>query len=567
MTGGRAVACHTRRRYRGLSPWPGFEPQRVAQRDARYPMLPTLVLVGRPNVGKSTLFNRLTQTRAALVADFPGLTRDRHFGRGKGAERPYLVVDTGGFEPKAKDGIMHAMAKQTRQAIAEGDVIVFLVDGREGVTAQDKTIADLLRKTGRPVVVAVNKSEGLAPERVTAEFHELALGSPIPISSAHGENVADLVEEALALCPPVTAARCRHRRSSRGARQGGHRRPAERRQIDADQHAAGRGARYRLRQARHDARFALSGLRPRRPPLHADRHRRRAPPGKVTETIEKFSVIKTLQAIEDANVVVLVLDAQAEISEQDAHLAGYILEAGRALVIAVNKWDGLSAERPRPRSSANSTASWRFSPSPIRTRFRHATAKGIGPAAEIGRYGLCRGDGKAADAQAHAGAGGCHRPAATTAQRLVRPKLRYAHQGGMNPPLIVIHGSALAHVPETYRRFLEHFFMNVFQLRGTPLRIQFNTGPNPYAAAPRTGGPIARKSRSGMSDRRNKPDLRLKCVPWAPFSARDLHLPRRSTQYDGNPSTPNASGTGRDDTVGQTHQAWHRLPTTSGAQQ
>ena len=153
-------------------------------------MLPTLVIVGRPNVGKSTLFNRLTRTRAALVADFPGLTRDRHYGRGRVGDRPFLVVDTGGFEPVAKDGILHEMAKQTRQAIAEADVVIFLVDGRAGLTPQDKTIADLLRRSGRPVVLAVNKAEGLAPERAAAEFYELGLGEPHPISSAHGDNVA-----------------------------------------------------------------------------------------------------------------------------------------------------------------------------------------------------------------------------------------------------------------------------------------------------------------------------------------------------------------------------------------
>jgi GTP-binding protein len=169
-------------------------------------MLPTIVLVGRPNVGKSTLFNRLTQTRAALVADFPGLTRDRHYGRGRGGDRPYLVVDTGGFEPKAKTGIYHAMAKQTRQAIAESDVVIFLVDAREGLSAQDRTIADLLRRTGRPVLLAVNKSEGLAAERAAADFHELGLGTPLPISSAHGDNVSDLVELALAACPPPAPA-------------------------------------------------------------------------------------------------------------------------------------------------------------------------------------------------------------------------------------------------------------------------------------------------------------------------------------------------------------------------
>src|SRR5215813_6412474 len=164
-------------------------------------MLPTLVLVGRPNVGKSTLFNRLTSSRAALVADFPGLTRDRHYGRGRLGDRPYLVVDTGGFEPKARSGIMHAMAAQTKTAIAEADAVIFLTDGREGLTSEDHTIADLLRRSGRPIVLAVNKAEGLEPERAVAEFHELALGAPIAISSAHGENVRALLDAALALCP------------------------------------------------------------------------------------------------------------------------------------------------------------------------------------------------------------------------------------------------------------------------------------------------------------------------------------------------------------------------------
>src|SRR5262249_13610893 len=169
-------------------------------------MLPTLVLVGRPNVGKSTLFNRLTASRAALGADFPGLPRDRQYGRGRGGERPYLVVDTGGFEPKAKTGIVRAMAQQTRTAIVESDAVVFMVDGREGLTGEDRTIAELLRRSGRPVLVAVNKSEGLPAERGTAEVHQLAPGEPVPISSAHGENVGELVERALALCPAPDAA-------------------------------------------------------------------------------------------------------------------------------------------------------------------------------------------------------------------------------------------------------------------------------------------------------------------------------------------------------------------------
>jgi GTP-binding protein len=465
-------------------------------------MLPTLVLVGRPNVGKSTLFNRLTQTRAALVADFPGLTRDRHFGRGKGADRPYLVVDTGGFEPKAKDGIMHAMAKQTRQAIAEGDVIVFLVDGREGVTAQDAIIADLLRRSGRPVVVAVNKAEGLAAERVTAEFHELALGSPVPISSAHGENVRELVEYALSLCPPEAA-------PDPGADTGTHRikvaivgRPnvgkstlintllGEERVIAFDQPGTTRDSLYLDfdRADRHYTLIDTAGVRR---------------PGKVVEVIEKFSVIKTLQAIEDSNVVVLVLDAQAEISEQDAHLAGHILESGRAVVIAVNKWDDLG-------ETAKATIKRDIDRKLAFLAFAHMhtisarDAKGIAPLLKSVDQAYAAAMAKLPTPKLTRALADAVEQQQPPRKGLVRPKLRYAHQGGMNPPLIVIHGSALAHVPDTYRRFLEHFFMNVFQLRGTPLRIQFNTGRNPYAEAPRTGGPVARKSRSGMSDRRKQ---------------------------------------------------------------
>ncbi len=241
-------------------------------------MLPTLVLVGRPNVGKSTLFNRLTASRAALVADYPGLTRDRHYGRGRWGDRPYLVVDTGGFEPKARDGIMHAMAAQTRTAIAEADAIIFLVDGRAGLTGEDRTIAEVLRRAGRPVLLAVNKSEGLAPERATAEFHELALGPPAgDLGRARREPARTGRACARGMSP---ARRDRPRVSRRGAKahQGRHRRAAQRRQVDAGQHAARRGARDHLRRARHDARFDLPRLRPRRPRLHPDRHRRRAPP-------------------------------------------------------------------------------------------------------------------------------------------------------------------------------------------------------------------------------------------------------------------------------------------------
>ena len=443
-------------------------------------MLPTLVLVGRPNVGKSTLFNRLTQSRSALVADYPGLTRDRHYGRGRGGGRAYLVVDTGGFEPKS--GIMHEMARQTQQAIAEADVVVFLVDGREGLTVEDKTIAELLRRSGRPVLLAVNKAEGLAPERVTAEFHELALGAPLPISSAHGENVHDLVDLALAECPAPTEVESATSdevttrikvaivgRPNVGKSTLVNTLLGEERVIAFDEPGTTRDSLY-LDFDRSQRRYTLidtAGVRRR---------------GKVIETIEKFSLIKTLQAIEDANVVVLLLDAQADISEQDAHIAGYILEAGRALVVAINKWDGLSAvDRARIKRDVERKLAFLNFAQMHMISARDGT--GIGPLL------------KAVDQAYAAAMSRLPTPKLTRALQdavtrqqpprngLVRPKLRYAHQGGVNPPIIVIHGSALASVPDTYRRYLERFFVDTFKLQGTPLRIQFKTGANPYADA------------------------------------------------------------------------------------
>src|SRR4029079_10574773 len=313
-------------------------------------MLPPLALVGRPNVGKSTLFNRLTKSRDALVADFPGLTRDRHYRRAFAGDQPYFILDNGRVSTVATSGILHEMAKQTRQAIAESDVVVFLVDGRNGLAPQDREIADLLRKSGRPVVLAVNKAEGLQPDRAVAEFHELGLGEPIAISSAHGENVRGMIELALAAIPDM------HRFTDDAKRNTSTdpERPdtikvaivgrpnvgkstlvnaifGEERGIAFDEPGTTRDAIY-LDFERDGQKYTLidtAGVRRR---------------GKVYEAIEKFSVIKTMQAIEDANVIVLLLDAEHAITEQDAHLAGHILEAGRALVVAINKWDAVDGE-------------------------------------------------------------------------------------------------------------------------------------------------------------------------------------------------------------------------------
>ncbi|MBN9126779.1 MAG: ribosome biogenesis GTPase Der, partial [Nitrosospira sp.] len=296
-------------------------------------MKPTLVLVGRPNVGKSALFNRLTRSRDAIVADIPGLTRDRHYGHGRLGHKPYLVVDTGGLEPTSEEGILSEMARQTRQAVDEADKVLFLVDGRQGVTSHDRIIADQLRRTGRRIVLAVNKTEGMPAAVVTAEFHELGLGEPYAISAIHGDNVNELMELILLDFP----------QSDDGESEGRHPKVAivgrpnagkstlvnallgEERVIAFDQPGTTRDSIYIdfSHKGRTYTLIDTAGLRRR---------------GRVFETVEKFSVVKTLQAIEDANVVILMLDAQNEISDQDAHIAGFIREAGRALVLAVNKW-------------------------------------------------------------------------------------------------------------------------------------------------------------------------------------------------------------------------------------
>ncbi len=438
-------------------------------------MKPSIVLVGRPNVGKSTLFNRLTKTRDAIVADIPGLTRDRHYGHGKLGSKPYLVIDTGGFEPLAKDGIMHEMARQTEQAIVEADVILFVVDGRTGITAQDKEIANKLRRTERPVFVAVNKSEGMNRGVVIADFHELGLGEPIGISATHGEGVRGLVELALEPYPePEEGADESEElkvaivgRPNVGKSTMINALLGEERVIAFDQPGTTRDAIYVdfERAGRKYTLIDTAGLRRK---------------GKVFETIEKFSVVKTLQSIEDANVVVLVLDARQDISDQDAHIAGFVVESGRALVVAVNKWDGLDPY-VRERVKVDLERKLKFLDF---AKFHYVSAlKGQGLEQVF----------RSVDAAYKAACAKLSTPQLTRAlidavakqapprHGIFRPKLRYAHQGGQNPPLIVIHGNALENIPDSYRRYLEHVFREVFKLQGTPLRIQFNVSQNPFA--------------------------------------------------------------------------------------
>lgn len=438
-------------------------------------MLPTIVLVGRPNVGKSTLFNRLTRSRDALVADLPGLTRDRHYGRGRVGERPYLVVDTGGLEPVAKEGILHEMAKQTRQAVDEADMVLFIVDGRDGLTPHDKIIATQLRKTGRPVLLLVNKAEGMRSERVTADFHELGLGTPIPISSAHGDNVAEMIEVALDELPaaePEVEGKSDHPKLAIVGRPNVGKSTlvnailGEERVIAFDQPGTTRDSIY-IDFERGGKQYTIidtAGVRRR---------------GKIDEAIEKFSVVKTLQAIEDANVVVLVVDARDQITEQDAHLADFVLQAGRALVLAVNKWDGLD-EYVRDTAKRDIERKLHF--------LGFAKHHFISALNGTGVDALLKSVNQAyAAAMTKLPTPQLTRVLEEAIQKqqpprgAFRPKMRYAHQGGSNPPLIVIHGSALDKIPDSYRRYLEKTFCDAFKLQGTPLRIEFKSGKNPFA--------------------------------------------------------------------------------------
>ena len=526
--------------------------------------LPVVALIGRPNVGKSTLFNRLTRSRAALVYDRPGLTRDRHYGQAQVGDRRFIAIDTGGFEPVVKDGIVAAMARQTRMAILEADVVLLVVDARDGLSPHDQTIVDELRRSRARVFVAVNKAEGLPREQVAAEFWALGLGQPWAISAAHGDGVRDLLEIALeglaggeaVETPPdeeadqpgypsdaVAAASILRGAAAIASAPGDEGRtepdsdwddaepaPQADESIEGLTDESAEGAIEGLSEAealaaaesaelathaQRPIRIAIVGrpnvgkstlvntllgeermiafdqpgttrdavavpfLREGRPYVLIDTAgvRRR---GKVTDTVEKFSVVKTLQAIDVSHVVVLMLDAQDGVMEQDAHLASFILESGRALVVAVNKWDGLDAgARERIRGEfARKLYFLRWA----RTHFVSALV-GFGVGAVL----------RSVDAAYAAANRKLSTPRLTRViidaverqnpprRGSTRPKLRFAHQGGRNPPIIVIHGNSLADIPETYRRYLEGAIRAKFDLEGTPMRIEFRTGANPFS--------------------------------------------------------------------------------------
>ncbi len=443
-------------------------------------MKPVIALVGRPNVGKSTLFNRCTKTRDAIVADFAGLTRDRHYGDGRLGKREFIVIDTGGFEPTAETGIIKEMAKQTRQAVAEADAVIFVVDARAGVSAQDHDIAKYLRTAGKKVLLAANKAEGMRDAPALAEFYELGIGDPIAVSSAHGQGIRSMLELALESFFPEeeeeeAAPEDEADKPIRLAVAG---RPnvgkstlintwlGEERLVAFDMPGTTRDA-ISVPFERDGRRFELidtAGLRRK---------------GKVFEAIEKFSVVKTLQAIADSNVVLLLLDATQGVSDQDAHIAGYILESGRAVVLAINKWDAVDSYQREllARSIESRLAFLKFAPivhiSALKRQGLGPLWKALGDAhasafKKLSTPVLTRLIHDAVEHQAPKRAGA------------FRPKLRYAHQGGMNPPIVVVHGNSLDHVPETYKRFLEGRIRDHYGLTGTPMRIEFRSSDNPF---------------------------------------------------------------------------------------
>ncbi len=444
-------------------------------------MKPVVALVGRPNVGKSTLFNRLTRSRDAIVHDVPGVTRDRHYGEGRHGERSFIAIDTGGLDPGTPDGIFAEMARQAEQAMAEADAVLFIVDARAGLAPGDRKIAARLRKLRAPVFVAVNKAEGMQSDMAAAEFHELGLGSPAAISGAHGEGVRELMDLVFSRLAPAEA-------QDEESRDKGHPRVAivgrpnvgkstlinalvgEERVIAFDQPGTTRDP-IEVPFERGGRRYTLvdtAGVRRR---------------GKTGTPVELYSIVKALQAIEASNVAVLVLDAADGVTEQDAHVAGYILERGRAVVIAVNKWDAAGKEQ---RSRMKAELQWKL---------------GFLGFAEVHTLSAKQGKGlaplmRSVDAAYAAAMARLSTPRLTRAlidavekqappkRGPIRPKLRYAHQGGVNPPRVIIHGNALDRVPDSYQRYLEGFFRDKFHLAGTPLRIEFRTGRNPFAKRP-----------------------------------------------------------------------------------
>ena len=436
-------------------------------------MKPVIALVGRPNVGKSTLYNVLTRSRDALVADFPGLTRDRKYGHGSFENKNFIIIDTGGLSGEREELDEH-MAMQTRLAIEESNVILFLVDARDGLTAADENIADHIRRTGKTVYLVLNKTDGVDASMAASEFYALGLGEPIEIAATHNRGIKSLLSRVLSPFeeePEDDAERgikvAFVGRPNVGKSTMVNRVLGEERVVVFDMPGTTRDSIY-IPFERDGRRYTLidtAGVRRRK---------------SVHEAVEKFSVIKTMQAIEEANVVVMMMDAQKEIADQDLHLLGFIVEAGRALVLVINKWDGLDDyQKQKIRDDVDKQLSFIRFAEIFYVSALHGSNVGKLYAAIDRAYASATRDlstpmltrilEKAMEA---------HQPPLVRGRRL---KLRYAHQGGVNPPLIVIHGNQSDRVPESYQRYLVNYFIDAIKSVGTPIKIEFKGGTNPYA--------------------------------------------------------------------------------------
>lgn len=439
-------------------------------------MKPVIALVGRPNVGKSTLFNRLTRSRDALVADLPGLTRDRQYGEGQDGERSFIVIDTGGITG-GEEGIDAYMAAQSMQAVEEANAIIFLVDAQSGLTPVDEQLANTLRAQHKKVYLVANKIDGANPDVVLAEFFSLGLGEPYAIAAVHGRGVSQLIQLVMDAFPETLQDEtglpdetgikiAAVGRPNVGKSTLINRLLGEERVIVFDMPGTTRDSVY-IPYERQGQRYTLidtAGVRRR---------------GRVHEGVEKFSVIKTLQAIEDANVVVLVMDARESIVDQDLHLLGFVLETGRALVIALNKWDGMTVDQKQI-VKADMERRLGFVDF-ARIHFISALhGTGVGDLyASIQRAYECANRRLSSNALTRIleDALADHQPPLVNGRRI---KLRYAHMGGLNPPTVVIHGNQTESVPASYRRYLENTYRKIMKLEGTPLRIEFKTGDNPF---------------------------------------------------------------------------------------
>lgn len=477
-------------------------------------MKPVIALVGRPNVGKSTLFNRLTRTRDALVADMPGVTRDRQYGDGKVGVRPYIVIDTGGLSGEDV-GIDTLMQSQVYQAMKEADIILFLVDGRGGITGHDQTIAQHLRQLGKEIFILVNKTEGMNEDMVEAEFYALGLGQPYAISSSHGDGIVPLMEELLAEIPvsddedeqPGGIKLAIVGRPNVGKSTLINRLMGEERVVAFDMPGTTRDSIFIPfeRDGQHYTFIDTAGVRRK---------------SKIKETIEKFSIIKALQAIESANVVILMLDAHEGLTDQDLHLLSFVLDKGRALIVAINKWDGMSKDG---REVVKEQIERRL-PYLDYAKYHYISAlhgSGVGLL-----YNSVDKAYESAMKQHQASrltellqdAVQIHQPPMARGRRI---KLRYAHQGGQNPPIMVIHGTQTEHIPESYKRYLMNQFRKWLKLEATPIQLEFNNSVNPYRGTRRNNAKtkqvlekrhrqtkhMARKF-GGKKDKRTKSDGR-----------------------------------------------------------